>query len=74
MSGNYNCFLKNAHKVSRVLPNFICKTTDFQLVFTFEQTCTVTIFGELMHLLTVLLNYSDSDCGDSANRCKQGKQ
>ena len=44
-----NCFIKNAHKISRILLNFIlfiCKTTDFQLVFNFEQTRTVTIFGE----------------------------
>ena len=32
--------------MSRILPNFIWKTTDFQLVFNFEQTRIVTIFGE----------------------------
>jgi len=41
-----NCFNKNAHKIPRILPDFICKTTDFQLVFNFEQTRTVTIFEE----------------------------
>ena len=28
--------------MSRILPDFICKATDFQLVFNFEQTRTVT--------------------------------
>ena len=42
---------KHAHKISlRILPDFICeKKSDFQLFFLinyFEQTCTVTIFGE----------------------------
>ena len=41
---------KYAHKISlRILPDFICKKkSDFQLFFNkyFEQTCTVTIFGE----------------------------
>ena len=41
-----NCFNKNAYKISRILPNFIWKTTDFQLVFNFEKTRTVIIFGE----------------------------
>ena len=43
-----NCFVKNAHKIWRILPGFICKNpaTDFQLVFNFELTRTVTIFGE----------------------------
>ena len=43
---NYNCFIENAYKILRILLDFICKTTDFQLVFNFEQTRTVTIFGE----------------------------
>ena len=36
------------HKISRILPDFIKKKKkkDFQLVFNFEQTRTVTIFGE----------------------------
>ena len=34
------------HKISRNLPDFICKTGDFQLVFNFEQTRSATIFGE----------------------------
>ena len=40
-----NCFIKTPHKISRILPNFICKTTNFQLVFNFGQTRTVTILG-----------------------------
>ena len=28
-----NCFIKDADKISRILLNFICKKTDFQLVF-----------------------------------------
>ena len=37
----------SAHKISRTLPDLICKkTNDFQLVFDFEQTRTVTVFGE----------------------------
>ena len=34
-----NCFINNAHKISRILP-------DFQLVFNFEQTRTVNIYGK----------------------------
>ena len=41
-----NCFIKNAHKISGNLPTLFVKTTNFQLVFNFEQTRTVTIFGE----------------------------
>ena len=41
-----NCFVKNAQKGWRILPDLFVKTTDFQLVFNFEQTRTVTIFGE----------------------------
>ena len=41
-----NCFVKNAHQISRILPDCICKNNRFQLVFNFEQTRTVTIFGE----------------------------
>ena len=41
-----NCFIKDAHKISRILPDFICKTADIQLVFNFEQTRIVTKFGE----------------------------
>ena len=32
--------------ILRILPDFICKRTDFQLVLNFEQTRTVTLFGE----------------------------
>ena len=41
-----NCFFKNAHKILRILPNFICKNNQFSACFNFDQTCTVTIFGE----------------------------
>ena len=43
---NNNCFIKNAHKILRILPTLFVKTTDFQLVFNFEQMHTDTIFGE----------------------------
>ena len=32
--------------MARILPDFICKPTDFHLVFNFEQTRTVTMFEE----------------------------
>ena len=38
--------LKTPKKISRILPDFICKPTDFYLVFNFEQMRTVTIFEE----------------------------
>ena len=39
--------IKIAHKILREFyPTLFVKTTDFQLVSNFEQTCTVTIFGE----------------------------
>ena len=41
-----NYSIKDAHKISRILPDFICKPTHFHLVFNFEQTRTVTIFKE----------------------------
>ena len=41
-NNNY-CFIKNAHKILRILPTLFVKTTDFQLVFNFEQTHTNTI-------------------------------
>ena len=41
-----NYSIKNADKISSNLPDFICKPTDFHLVFNFEQTRTVTIFEE----------------------------
>ena len=41
-----NCFIKNVYKISKILPTVFVKTTDFQLVFNFEQTLTVTIFEE----------------------------
>ena len=40
--------------MSRILPTLFVKTTDFQLVFNFEQTRTVTIFGKhgiMAHIL-----------------------
>ena len=41
-----NCSLKNAHKISKFFPTLFVKTTDFQLVFNFEQRRTVIIFGD----------------------------
>ena len=42
-----NCFIKTArHKISRNVPDFICETGDFQLVFNFEQTRSATVFEE----------------------------
>ena len=38
--------LKTPTKYREFVPNLIVKTTDFQLVFSFERTRTVTIFGE----------------------------
>ena len=40
-----NFFYLKRPKMPRILPDFV-KTTDFQLVFNFEQTRPVTIFGE----------------------------
>ena len=39
-------YIRNAHKTLRNCPTLFVKTTDFQLVFNFEQMRTVTIFGE----------------------------
>ena len=42
-----NCFIKNDRKISRILPDFICKNNRFSAcVFNFERIRTVTIFGE----------------------------
>ena len=38
--------LKTPTKYQEFFPTLFVKTTDFQLVFNFEQTRTVTIFGE----------------------------
>ena len=38
-----NCFVKNAHQISRILPACICENNRFRLVFNFEQTRPVTI-------------------------------
>ena len=38
--------LKTPPKYREFFPNLFLKATDFQLVFTFEQMCTVTIFRE----------------------------
>ena len=38
--------LKKPTKYGEFFPTFFVKTTDFQVVFNFEQTRTVTIFGE----------------------------
>ena len=41
-----NCFIKTPTKYRELFPTLLVKSTDFQFVFNFEQTCTVTIFGE----------------------------
>ena len=41
-----NCLIKKAHKIFRIRPDFICKNNRIQFVFNFEQTRTVTMFGE----------------------------
>ena len=38
--------LKTPTKYQEFFPTLFVKTTDFQVVFNFEQTRTVTIFGE----------------------------
>ena len=38
--------LKTPRKYREFSPTLFCKSIDFQLVFNFEQTRTVTIFGE----------------------------
>ena len=38
--------LKTPTEYREFFPSLFVKTTDFQLVFNFEQTCTVTKFGE----------------------------
>ena len=38
--------LKTPTKYREFFPTLFVKATDFQLVFNFEQTCTITIFGE----------------------------
>ena len=46
--------LKSPTKYQEFFPTLFVKTTDFQLVFSFEQTRTVTIFGEhgtMAHIL-----------------------
>ena len=42
-------------------PNSFVKTTDFQLVFNFEQTRTVTIFGEHGIMVHIPLWLSQSE-------------
>ena len=43
---NNYCFIKTPTKYWEFFPTLFVKTTNFQLVFNFEQTCTVAIFGE----------------------------
>ena len=54
-SGIITVLLKTPPKYREFFPTlFVTKTTDFQLVFSFEQTRTVTIFGEhgiMAHIL-----------------------
>ena len=46
-AGGIIVLLKTPTKYPEFFPTFFVKTTDFQLVFNFEQTSTVTIFGVL---------------------------
>ena len=41
-----NRFIKNAHKILRILSNFICENNQFSACFNFEQMHSATIFGE----------------------------
>ena len=41
-----NVFSKTPTKYRKFFPTLFVETTDLQLVFNFEQTCTVTLFGE----------------------------
>ena len=44
-----NCFIKNARKILRILPDFICKNNRFSaFFFNFEQTRTVTLISSLV--------------------------
>ena len=45
-SGIYFVLLKTPSKYREFFPTLFEKTTDFQLVFNFEQMRTVTLFGE----------------------------
>ena len=53
--GRIIVLLKTPTKYRKFFPTLFVKTTDFQLVFNFEQTRTVTIFGEhdiMAHIAT----------------------
>ena len=53
-SGIIIVLLKTPTKYREFLPTLSLKTPDFQLVFNFEQMCTVTIFGQyglMSHIL-----------------------
>ena len=58
-AGGIIVLLKTPTKYPEFFPTFFVKTTDFQLVFNFEQTSTVTIFEE--H--GIINNYSSSPNG-----------
>ena len=53
--------LKTPTKYREFFPTLFVKTTDFQLVFNFEQTHTVTIFGEHGIMAYILLWLSQSE-------------
>ena len=50
--------LKTPRKDREFFPTLFVNTTDFQLVFNFEQTRTVTIFGETGITAHILYHYS----------------
>ena len=52
-AGGIIVLLKTPTKYLELFPTSFVKTTDFQLVFNFEKTYTVTIFGE--HELMALI-------------------
>ena len=53
--------LKTPTKYREFFPTLFVKTTDFQLVFNFEQTRTVTIFGEHYIIAHIPLWLSQSE-------------
>ena len=51
--------IKNALKISRTLPDFICKNNRFSACFEFEQTRIVTVFGEHGIMAHIRLSQSE---------------
>ena len=56
--------LTTPKKSREFFPNVFVKTTDFQLVFNFEQTRTVTISGEhgrMALIIQIFIHFRNSD-------------